>query len=154
MNAILGFASMARKYIDNKVQAIDYLEKVALAGDHLLSLINDVLDMAHIESGKINLKNDPINLPEFITKFTSIMQETAAKSETTLELSLKNIQNENVYADAMHLERVLLNILSNAIKYSPHPEFPGPRLLRLHHRRQRYRHEQGIPGACFRCILP
>ena len=120
MNAILGFASLARKYIDNKVQAIDYLEKVALAGDHLLSLINDVLDMAHIESGKINLKNDPINLPEFITKFISIMQESAAKSETTLELSLKNIQNENVYADAMHLERVLLNILSNAIKYSPH----------------------------------
>ena len=119
MNAILGFASMAKKYIDNKEQAIDYLEKVALAGDHLLNLINDVLDMAHIESGKINLKNDPINLPEFITKFTSIVQETAAKKETTLTLTLKNIQNENVYADAMHLERILLNILSNAIKYSP-----------------------------------
>ena len=119
MNAILGFASMAKKYIDNKEQAIDYLEKVALAGDHLLNLINDVLDMAHIESGKINLKNDPINLPEFITKFTSIVQESAAKKETALELKLKNIQNENVYADAMHLERILLNILSNAIKYSP-----------------------------------
>ena len=119
MNAILGFASMAKKYIDNKEQAIDYLEKVALAGDHLLNLINDVLDMAHIESGKINLKNDPINLPEFITKFTSIVQESANKKETTLKLEIKNIQNENIYADAMHLERILLNILSNAIKYSP-----------------------------------
>ena len=119
MNAILGFASMARKYIDNKAQALDYLEKVALAGDHLLNLINDVLDMAHIESGKVNLKQDPINLREFITKFVSIVQESAANNGISLELSLNGIQNENIYADGMHLERSLLNILSNAIKYSP-----------------------------------
>lgn len=119
MNAILGFAAMARKYIDNKAQALDYLEKVALAGDHLLSLINDVLDMAHIESGKVNLKQDPVNIREFITKFVSIVRESAATSGVSVELSLNGIQNENIYADAMHLERALLNILSNAVKYSP-----------------------------------
>ena len=144
MNAILGFASMARKYIDNKAQAIDYLEKVALAGDHLLSLINDVLDMAHIESGKINLRSDAINLPEFITKFISIVQETAAKSETTLELSMKGIQNENIYADSMHLERILLNILSNAIKYSPHNS----------HIQFTVKQTPSFQGvACFDCII-
>ncbi len=118
MNAILGFTSMAEKYIDNKEKVADCLGKVKLSGEHLLNLINDVLNMARIESGKVVIEEEPANVRECARDLIMIVQETAKQNSITLGLDMSTVTVENVYADTLRVNQVMLNIIGNAIKYT------------------------------------
>ncbi len=118
MNAIIGFTSMAQKHIDNKERVYEYIEKVKVSSSHLLQLINDVLDMARIESGKISIEEKQANIYDDLEEVTSIMRETADEQKINLTLDIHDIRNEHVYADVLHFNQVLLNIISNAVKYT------------------------------------
>jgi len=118
MNAIIGFTSMAQKHIDNKERVNEYIEKVKVSSTHLLQLINDVLDMARIESGKVSIEEKQANIYENSEEVISIMRETANEQNITLNLDISDIRNEHVYADVLHFNQILLNIISNAVKYT------------------------------------
>lgn len=118
MNAIIGFTSMAQKHIDNKERVNEYIEKVKTSSTHLLQLINDVLDMARIESGKISIEEKQANIYENSENVISIMRETANEQQVNLTLDIHNIRNEHIYADVLHFNQIMLNIISNAIKYT------------------------------------
>ncbi|MBQ3566042.1 MAG: response regulator, partial [Oscillospiraceae bacterium] len=118
MNAILGFTSMAKKYIDDPEKINECLEKVEISGNHLLSLINDVLDMARIESNKIIIEETPNNLRENMEQLVEILRSNAQEKDLTLLLEIKNLVNEDIYADALRLNRVIMNIMSNSLKYT------------------------------------
>ena len=118
MNAIIGFTSLAATHVDNKEQVLDYLKKISTSSQHLLSLINDVLDMSRIESGKTTLHVEKMNLPQQISQLDSIIRQQAGQRSQTFTVST-NLQHENVLADPNRLNQVLMNILSNAVKYTP-----------------------------------
>ncbi|MGN0613628.1 MAG: hybrid sensor histidine kinase/response regulator [Porcipelethomonas sp.] len=118
MNAIIGFTSMAQKYLDDKKRVNEYLEKVKVSSTHLLQLINDVLDMARIESGKVTIEETAASVFKNTYDVVSIMQESAKEHDITLTTNIENIRNEHVYADVLHFNQVLLNIISNAVKYT------------------------------------
>lgn len=119
MNAILGFTNLAKMHIDNKAQVQDYLEKITQASNHLLALINDVLDMSRIESGKITLEEKPENLAEILHGLIDIIQSDIKAKQLQLFVNTVNVKNENVYCDKLRLNQVLLNLLSNAVKFTP-----------------------------------
>ncbi|MBQ3566118.1 MAG: response regulator [Oscillospiraceae bacterium] len=118
MNAIIGFTSMAQKHINNKERVNEYIEKVKVSSTHLLQLINDVLDMARIESGKISIEEKQANIYKNSDEVISIMRETAVEQEINLSLDIHDIRNEHIYADVLHFNQILLNVISNAIKYT------------------------------------
>ena len=117
MNAILGFTNMAEKYIDDKDKTLDYLEKVKISGNQLLSLINDILDMSRVESGNVKISNAPVDLKHCMDKFYEIMDFSAKQKSQTLELEYA-CNNSGVIADEYRLTRILTNIVGNAIKYT------------------------------------
>ena len=117
MNAIIGFTSLAATHVDNKEQVLDYLKKISTSSQHLLSLINDVLDMSRIESGKTTLHVEKMNLPQQISQLDSIIRQQAGQRSQSFTVST-NLQHENVLADPNRLNQVLMNILSNAVKYT------------------------------------
>ena len=118
MNAIIGFTGLAASHIDNKQQVQDYLTKIAQSSDHLLSLINDVLDMSRIESGKMNLNEKEENLPDIIHTLRDIVQADIHSKRHDFFIDTVNVNNENIVCDKLRLNQVLLNILSNSIKYT------------------------------------
>ena len=118
MNAIIGYTGLAASHIDNKQQVQDYLAKIGQSSGHLLSLINDVLDMSRIESGKMNLDEKPENLPELIHMLRDIVQADINAKQHDLFIDTVNVHDERVVCDKLRLNQVLLNILSNAIKYT------------------------------------
>ena len=118
MNAIIGYTGLAASHIDNKAQVQDYLAKIAQSSDHLLSLINDVLDMSRIESGKINLEEKAENLPEIIHTLRDIVQADIHSKHHDFFIDTVNVNDENILCDKLRLNQVLLNILSNSIKYT------------------------------------
>jgi len=118
MNAIIGFTSMAQKHINNKERVNEYIEKVKVSSTHLLQLINDVLDMARIESGKVSIEEKQANIYQNLDEIISIMRETANEQQVKLSADIQNIRNEHVYADVLHFNQILLNIISNAVKYT------------------------------------
>ena len=135
MNAIIGFTSLAATHIDNREQVLDYLKKTATASQHLLSLINDVLDMSRIESGKTTLNVEKMNLPQQISQLDSIIRQQAGQRRQTFTVNT-HLQHENVLADPNRLNQVLMNILSNAVKYTPtggHIRFEVDELPRNEH---------------------
>ncbi|MCD7855772.1 MAG: response regulator [Clostridiales bacterium] len=119
MNAILGFTNLAKMHIDNRAQVQDYLEKITQASNHLLALINDVLDMSRIESGKITLEEKEENLAEILHGLIDIIQSDIKAKQLQLFVNTVNVKNENVYCDKLRLYQVLLNLLSNAVKFTP-----------------------------------
>ena len=119
MNAIIGYTGLAASHIDNKAQVQDYLSKIAQSSDHLLSLINDVLDMSRIESGKMNLEEKPENLPEIIHTLRDIIQADVRGKQHDFFIDTVNVNDERIVCDKLRLNQVLLNILSNSIKYTP-----------------------------------
>ncbi len=121
MNAIIGFTTMAQKYVDDKERVNECLEKVKISGTHLLQLINNVLDMARIESGKVSIEETASNLTSDFEEIIIIMQEFAKNHNIKLITSMNNITNEYVYADILHFNQVLINVISNAIKFT-HPD--------------------------------
>ena len=119
MNAIVGFTGLASEHIDNKEQVQDYLGKISVSSQHLLSLINDVLDMSLIESGKVTIEETDVHLPDVIQDIRTIIQPNIASKQLELLVDAQDIKNEDVFTDKLRLNQVLLNILSNAIKFTP-----------------------------------
>lgn len=119
MNAIIGFATLAVSNIDNKTRVQDYLSKILSSGNHLLSLINDILDMSRIESGKIHLEETEVNLSEVLHDLKTIISGQIHAKQLELYMDAMDIMDEDVYCDKTRLNQVLLNLLSNAIKFTP-----------------------------------
>lgn len=118
MNAIVGMTAIATAHINDKEQFQNCLRKIALSGKHLLGLINDVLDMSKIESGKMTLTSEQISLREVIEGIVSIVQTQVKAKNQNFKVHIDNISAEDVYCDSVRLNQVLLNILSNAVKYT------------------------------------
>lgn len=118
MNAIIGFTALAITHIDRKEQVEEYLKKIMTSGNHLLSLINDVLDMSHIESGKIHLEEEPCSLPDIMHELRNIIQADIHAKQLDLYMDAVDIHNEEICCDRLRLNQVLLNLLSNAVKYT------------------------------------
>ncbi len=119
MNAIVGMTAIATTNMDDPQQVQNCLKKISLSSKHLLGLINDVLDMSKIESGKMNLNIDQVSLREVMDSIVSIVQPQVKAKRQRFEVSIHNISSENVCCDSVRLNQVLLNLLSNAIKFTP-----------------------------------
>ena len=119
MNAIIGFASLAASHVENTELVKEYLGKVSQSSDHLLSLINDVLDMSRIESGKMTLTEKEEYLPDIIHALRNIVQADMSSKQLDLLIDTLDIQDESIFCDRLRLNQALLNIMSNAIKYTP-----------------------------------
>lgn len=118
MNAVLGYSSLAQKHINNPEAVAAYLNKITNSGSHLINLINDILDMSHIESGKVHLDESLWNLPALLHDLCAMVQPAADAKMQTLELEIADLANEDIYCDKLRLKQVLLNLLSNANKYT------------------------------------
>ncbi len=119
MNAIVGMTAIATANIDSKQQVQNCLRKITLSSKHLLGLINDVLDMSKIESGKMSLNMDQVSLREVIEGIVSICQPQVKAKKQEFDVYIHDITTENVCCDSVRLNQVLLNLLSNAIKFTP-----------------------------------
>ena len=119
MNAIIGFTSLAATHIDNREQVLDYLKKISTSSQHLLSLINDVLDMSRIESGKVKIEEKAVHLPDLVHDVRSIIQPNVAAKRLSLFIDTMDIEDEDIITDPLRLNQILLNILSNAVKFTP-----------------------------------
>ncbi len=118
MNAIVGFTALAITHIDEREQVEEYLKKIMTSGNHLLSLINDVLDMSRIESGKMHLDEKPCSLPDILHGLKNILQADIHAKNLDLYIDAVDIVDEEIYCDKLRLNQVLLNLLSNAVKYT------------------------------------
>lgn len=119
MNAIVGMTAIAAANIDDKVRVQNSLKKISLSSKHLLGLINDILDMSKIESGKLTLSVEQISLREVVDSIVNIVQPQIKSRNQKFDVFIYDIENENVYCDSVRLNQVLLNLLSNAIKFTP-----------------------------------
>ncbi|MDE7273190.1 MAG: response regulator [Lachnospiraceae bacterium] len=118
MNAIIGFTTLALGRLEHTDQVEGYLKKIMTSGNHLLNLINNVLDMSHIESGKMQLSEQLCSLPEILHGLRNIIQADIHSKQLELYMDAIDVQNENIYCDRLRLNQVLLNLLNNAIKYT------------------------------------
>ena len=119
MNAIIGFTTLAVSNIDDQKKVRDYLGKILSSSNHLLSLINDILDMSRIESGKIHLEETEVSLSDVLHDLKTIISGQIHAKQLDLYMDAMDVTNEDVYCDKMRLNQVLLNLLSNAIKFTP-----------------------------------
>ena len=119
MNAIVGFTALAASHIDNKAQVKDYLGKISVSSQHLLSLINDILDMSRIESGKVTIDESDVHLPDIIHDLRTIIQSSVTAKQLELFIDTQDVLHEDIVTDRLRLNQILLNILSNAIKFTP-----------------------------------
>ncbi len=119
MNAIIGFTTIAASHMDNKEQVKDCLQKVLSSSNHLLSLINDILDMSRIESGKVQIKEQECNISEMMHSLVNIIQPQVKAKQLELFIDTFEVVNEDVIADSLKINQVFINLLSNAVKYTP-----------------------------------
>ena len=119
MNAIIGFTTLAVSNIDDKKRVRDYLGKILSSSNHLLSLINDILDMSRIESGKIHLEETEVSLSDVLHDLKTIISGQIYAKQLDLYMDAMDVTNEDVYCDKTRLNQVLLNLLSNAVKFTP-----------------------------------
>ena len=119
MNAIIGFTTMALRHFENRTQVKDSLEKVLSSSNHLLGLINDILDMSRIESGRVEVSEQACNLSELIHNLIHIIQPQINAKQQKFHIDAFKVKNEDVFADQLKVNQVLINILSNAVKYTP-----------------------------------
>ena len=119
MNAIIGFTTIAVSHIDNRDQVKDCLQKVLSSSNHLLSLINDILDMSRIESGKVQIKEQECNISELMHNLVNIIQPQVKAKQLELFIDTYDIANEDVFADSLKLNQMFVNLISNAVKYTP-----------------------------------
>ncbi len=128
MNAIIGFTALAQTHIDNQAQVQDYLSKISTSSTHLLSLINDILDMSRIESGTVKLDEKPVHIPDLLHDLRAMIQGLVNAKNLNLYIDAQDVVNEDVITDKLRLNQVLLNIISNAIKFT---EPGGDIIIRL-----------------------
>lgn len=119
MNAVIGFTTIAASHIDNKEQVRECLQKVLSSSNHLLSLINDILDMSRIESGKVQIKEQECNISELMHNLVNIIQPQVKAKQLELFIDTFEVVNEDVITDPLKLNQVFINLLSNAVKYTP-----------------------------------
>ncbi len=119
MNGIVGMTTIAIANIDNTERVKDCLDKITLSSKHLLGLINDVLDMSKIESGKLTLNMSQISLRETMDSIVNIVQPQVKSRQQHFDISIQNILTEEVHCDSVRLNQVLINLLSNALKFTP-----------------------------------
>ncbi|MDE5835011.1 MAG: hybrid sensor histidine kinase/response regulator, partial [Ruminococcus sp.] len=139
MNAIIGFSTIAVNHINNKEQVLDCLQKVLASSNHLLSLINDILDMSRIESGKVQIKEQECNISEIIHNLVNIVQPQVKAKQLELFIDTFEVINEDIIADPLKLNQVFINLLSNAVKYTPAEGKISFRIIQEHS----YRHGYG-----------
>ncbi len=118
MNAIIGFTALAQTHIDNHEQVQDYLAKIQTSGTHLLSLINEILDMSRIESGTVKLEEDVVHIPDVLHELRMIIQGQVNAKQQSLYIDSLDVVHEDVLTDKLRLNQILLNIIGNAIKYT------------------------------------
>lgn len=119
MNAIIGFTSLAAEHLDDREIIRDYLEKISTSGKHLLSLINDVLDMSRIESGSVKIEKTNVHLPDVLEDLKTIILESTHAKQQKLLIKMQDVVHEDIITDKLRLTQVLLNIISNAVKFTP-----------------------------------
>jgi len=124
MNAIIGFTTLAKMYIDDREQVQDYLEKITASSNHLLSLINDVLDMSRIESGRMRLKEMECNLQDIMRELESMLAVEMRSRNLEFHIDLEDVSGGQVICDRLRLNQILLNLLGNAVKFTA----PGGRV--------------------------
>ena len=119
MNAIIGFTALATAHIGSKEIVLDYLKKIHTSGQHLLSLINDVLDMSRIESGSVRIEYTVVHLPDVLHDLRTIIQGSVHSKQQDLYIDTQDVIHEDIVTDKLRLTQVLLNIISNAVKFTP-----------------------------------
>ena len=119
MNAILGFTALATTHLNNPELVKEYLQKISVSGQHLLSLINDVLDMSRIESGTIKLDNATVHLPDVLHDLRTIILGNISAKQLDLYVDTQDIKHEDIITDKLRLNQIMLNIVGNAVKFTP-----------------------------------
>lgn len=119
MNAILGMTSVATMHIDDKERVLDALSKITVSGKHLLGLINEVLDMSRIESGKVSLTETPFNLSDTIESLLTVFRSQIEEKGLALDAGVVQLTHENILGDEQHLQQIFMNIMGNAVKFTP-----------------------------------
>ncbi len=119
MNAIIGFTALAQTHINHTEQVQDYLAKINMSSTHLLSLINDILDMSRIESGSVKLDEKPVHIPDLLHDLRNMIQGMVNAKQLSLYIDTQDVKNEDVITDKLRLNQVLINIVGNAIKFTP-----------------------------------
>lgn len=140
MNAILGFTSLLAKEADNTMKVKEYTEKITASGQHLLSLINDVLDVSKIESGKVVLTIAEFTLSSMISSIDAIIRPAADARGQTFEVTVTGVKHEYLIGDETRLNQILINLLSNAVKYTPEGGHIWLRIIGLEQRSSQYEH--------------
>ena len=118
MNAIVGFTALAQTHSDDQAQVQDYLGKISTSSTHLLSLINDILDMSRIESGTVKLQEADVHIPDLLHDLRTMIQSLVKAKNQNLFIDTQDVAHEDVVADKLRLNQVLLNIVGNAIKFT------------------------------------
>lgn len=118
MNAIIGFTTLASTHIEDTVRVLEYHKKIMSSSNHLLSLINDILDMSRIESGKMTLEEEDCNLRDIISGLTDIIQPQIALKKQTFYVDIINVKHAEICCDKLRLHQIFLNLFSNAIKFT------------------------------------
>ena len=119
MNAIIGFTTLVQTNLDNREKAQEYLKKIISSSNHMLSLINDVLDMSRIESGKLNIEEKECSISDIFRDLRNILQTQMHSKQLNFYMDTIDVLDEDIYCDKLHVNQVLLNLLSNAIKFTP-----------------------------------
>jgi len=118
MNAIMGMTSIGLSHIDEKPRVLDCLQKIQTASSHLMSLVNDVLDMSRIASGRMTLSEETFSLADMVHDITIIIRPQAAQKHQFFQMEIGKIYAENLIGDPLHLRQILVNIIGNAVKYT------------------------------------
>ena len=140
MNAVLGFTTLLAKDADNPDKVREYTRKIMASGQHLLSLINDILDVSKIESGKVVLNLEKFSLRDVITSVDTIIQPMAKAKEQEFHLEVTGIGHECLVGDETRINQILINLLSNAVKYTPEGGSIWLRIIGLKQRSSQYEH--------------
>lgn len=119
MNAIIGFATIAASHMERTEQVRDCLQKILSSSNHLLGLINDILDMSRIESGKLQIHNQECNIPELMHNLVNIIQPQVKAKQLEMFIDTFEVANEDVIADPLKLNQIFINLMGNAVKYTP-----------------------------------
>lgn len=119
MNAIIGFTTLAQTNINNQERVEGYLAKIMSSSNHLLSLINDILDMSRIESGRLNIEEKECSISDIFRDMRNILQTQMQAKQLNFFMDTLDVVDEDIFCDKLHLNQVLLNLLSNAIKFTP-----------------------------------